>query len=875
MPFQGGFYYPYSRDHQGAHSSAGIPSLLNSPFSQPSVLGHCAPGMTPSSGISTAPLFRFQPRRESVDWRRINIVDIDTVVSQIDVGVLQEYINAVTYCSLDGERCPRCQSPVDPALIKLCRLAQLTVEYLLHCQELLTVEMHAMEEKLEAAGKDRVQLLAQQKEKEEQLKTLNDELKQRKKVIRTQQKLLAPSILNSHKCRHCEKSFLNAAFLQNHMQRRHQEAYEANLLSGSERKSEIDNLKSEITVLKEQIVQQQQTLQTKIAQEKEQESMHRDLLRELDRFKAEEIARTDRKIENSRDGMRREMEFLYTQNIKEANQQQSKRPGKASPVQMEPEKDLDNYKEIQQQAIHKLEQTLKKQDKKWESRLQDIKDQHESEKNQLLNELNRTQINVSEQLEHSQRLRQELGRKLQEKEQTIKSQKEQIKKMSSSPQAKRVETQVHTSAAPDLKQKRVVLEEPPSALMLDPIQELSEEDRESSSVSEMKPVERKVQPALEKKQRTDISALRRNPNLRREMRPEMEKFLMSEIESYGVKHNCSGLKTKEMESILVRVNAKRQRMSQVLPDYWFSRQKISDELEDNLRGPKSRNHRNKQPMQVLQSHSRSNSLPSKAPLAMSVSSERLYKTPQPAPRTRSTPQPVTSTPKDKTRLIYSSMTPPFSSDDESEEEETDAEEDLQLDQRNKSSAVQNRTTPILTKQASVTSINNLQSRGLTGGVTKTTVTQMDSEDENWSEVSEIFPKEQQSFKDQNGNVEKKSFGKENKISEMGKIIEKQFTDRLGKKPAGGISILPERKGEVQELSCTDLEESNEWVSSLEEKLSKPAQSSVPLRKSLDSASTSVWGTSTGKGPKSTGTGSTLKSSICSISDVSDDDFSNN
>lgn len=52
---------------------------------------------------------------------------------------------------------------------------------------------------------------------------------------------------------------------------------------------------------------------------------------------------------------------------------------------------------------------------------------------------------------------------------------------------------------------------------------------------------------------------------------------------------------------------------------------------------------------------------------------------------------------------------------------------------------------------------------------------------------------------------------------------------------------------------TDLEESSEWVvSSLEDKqeMSKPAQGSGPLRKSLDSPSTSVWGTSTGKGPKS-------------------------
>lgn len=47
--------------------------------------------------------------------------------------------------------------------------------------------------------------------------------------------------------------------------------------------------------------------------------MHKDLLRELERFKAEESARMDRKIEDSRDGMRREMEYLYSRNIQALN----------------------------------------------------------------------------------------------------------------------------------------------------------------------------------------------------------------------------------------------------------------------------------------------------------------------------------------------------------------------------------------------------------------------------------------------------------------------------------------------------------------------------------------------------------------------------
>ena len=41
---------------------------------------------------------------------------------------------------------------------------------------------------------------------------------------------------------------------------------------------------------------------------------------------------------------------------------------------------------------------------------------------------------------------------------------------------------------------------------------------------------------------------------------------------------------------------------------------------------------------------------------------------------------------------------------------------------------------------------------------------------------------------------------ENKISDMARKMEKQFAERAIKKPAGGVSILPERMDEVQELT---------------------------------------------------------------------------
>uniref|UniRef100_UPI0037E82C18 cilium assembly protein DZIP1 isoform X2 n=1 Tax=Semicossyphus pulcher TaxID=241346 RepID=UPI0037E82C18 len=892
MPFHDRVYYPYNSDTQGTHSSAGIPSLLNSPLSQHSAYGHStpAPGMTPSSGASTVLPFKFRPRRESVDWRRINAVDVDLVVSQLDVDALQDHISNVTFCSLDGERCQRCQSPVDPALVKLLRLAQLTVEWLLHCQEFLTLSLRAAEERLAAAGGEREQLLARQKKQEEKVKELTGELKQRKKVIRTQQSMLAPRISSNHKCPECDKSFLNSTFLKDHMQRRHPDEYEIQLRSDGEKKSQIDSLKSEISSLKEQIVQQQQTLQAKTAQEKEQQSLHKDVLRQFDRFKAEEMARLDRKIEDSRDGIRREMEFLYTRNIQvlnEANQNQTAKHEKAaSPVQSLPERDVDNGKEMQIQAIQKLEHQLKKQDKKWEARLQEIKAQHESENNQLLNELSRTQSSLSEQHERSQRLQQEMGRRLQEKELTIRSQREQIRTISSNPPTKVVEVPViATAPAPEPKPKRVVLD--------------------SSSFSERRPAERKPEPVPEKKQKITSSVLKRNTSMKRDMRPDMEEGLIKRLEKLGVKPDQSGLNSKALNSLLVKVHTNQENYAKEKPGFWRQREEIASTVEQKLGGqrrgsdpaPESQT-RSRQSVQVLQIRPRSSSLPSRATQVQSGPAVKQPKTPQPAPRTKTTTQPKTSTPKTKMALrTVTSKTPPFSSDEESEEDDTDMEKEQppkhpsrkspqpRLNQAYPVQIKASKPSPVQARQAATRhsfSSNSQQARGSAGGAMKTAVTKIESEeeDDDWSEVSElqeIDPRQLQSHKDQNGNVEKRSFGKENKIIDLARKMEKQFADRGVKKPAGGVSILPERKDEIQELTYTDLEESSDWlVSSLEDRqeMSKPAQGSGPMRKSLESSSTSVWGTSTGKAPKSAGlteagTGSTLKSSLCSLSDISD------
>lgn len=179
QPFQKHVYYPLTSGPEGPDvavaAAAGAASMA------------CAP---PSAASGPQPFFQFRPRLESVDWRRLSAIDVDKVAGAVDVLTLQENIMNITFCKLEDEKCPHCQSGVDPVLLKLIRLAQFTIEYLLHSQEFLTSQLHTLEERLRLShcdGEQSKKLLTKQAG---EIKMLKEECKRRKKMISTQQLMI-------------------------------------------------------------------------------------------------------------------------------------------------------------------------------------------------------------------------------------------------------------------------------------------------------------------------------------------------------------------------------------------------------------------------------------------------------------------------------------------------------------------------------------------------------------------------------------------------------------------------------------------------------------------------------------------------------------
>lgn len=152
----------------------------------------------PLFGAYTLPTFKFQPRRESVDWRRISALDVDRVARELDVAALQENIAGVTFCNLDREVCGRCGQPVDPVLLKVLRLAQLSIEYLLHCQDCLSTSVAQLEARLQASLGQQERGQQELGRQADELKGVREESRRRRKMISALQQLLLQTGAHSY-----------------------------------------------------------------------------------------------------------------------------------------------------------------------------------------------------------------------------------------------------------------------------------------------------------------------------------------------------------------------------------------------------------------------------------------------------------------------------------------------------------------------------------------------------------------------------------------------------------------------------------------------------------------------------------------------------
>ncbi|CAM6094918.1 unnamed protein product [Calypogeia fissa] len=193
--------------------------------------------------------FVFQRRLSRIDWRKLHTIDVDRVIRQVDLDALESVLDTITFADIQGEDT---RNFSESNFIKVFRLAQLMVEYLLHVQELLASHKDTllatgaeMERRVEKQRLKHVKLISD-------LSTLRHNFKQAKKTIRTYEIMLRVQNKVQHRqqkfqqterkqqlqaqqsveaqtvrcCPLCDKLFESAYYLDLHVARRHPKANE-------------------------------------------------------------------------------------------------------------------------------------------------------------------------------------------------------------------------------------------------------------------------------------------------------------------------------------------------------------------------------------------------------------------------------------------------------------------------------------------------------------------------------------------------------------------------------------------------------------------------------------------------------------------------
>ncbi|XP_017676592.1 PREDICTED: zinc finger protein DZIP1 isoform X1 [Lepidothrix coronata] len=816
----------------------------------------------PAAGTGAAPAafpaFQFRARHEAPDWRRLSAVDVERVSREGDVAALQVHLEHVTFCSAERERCPHCQGPADPLLLKLLRLAQLCTEYLLHSQEYLSAQLGSLEEALREAQAQRDQLGKEVAQRLQEIQGLKEECRRRKKMISTQQMMLEARA-NYHQCQFCEKAFMTYSFLQSHIQRRHpgESEIEQKRKANTEKlQDEIEKLKEQLKLTKSQLESEQQADIVRLSKECEQQkSKEEEILQSFHKWKEEERERLAHEIEKMKEMFMKELKELYSKNSTLENQllelQKSNMQQKSNLGTLKDSHDFAEEKPQSPQDHHKVVKLLGEQERKWTSRMQALHHDHETEKSLLLSQIETLKSSAREDLNKNntfyKRKIEELEQRLQQQNDLVITQKKQIKELS-------------TRSAPSIKTYDVNttverLEEPKPSLpvnmheqahlvhMLEPIEELSEEEKETEK-SDCKP--RRSNYYL-------INALKTDPSLTKELRVVLEQALEEKLESLGIKAGVRGIPNDRLNKVLRAIEYARECKEKQQPAMHRIREHLERQVSFRVEEKSSSSNR---PVSCLQSPWEDKQKFSQLGTSSPATPQKTVKRSSPAVRTpgqRTVITEYTSTPKSRKILgsgvstkTPSITTPPFSSEEEADEDDI------------KQSYV---SPKMLQKQSKPTSSKAHAFQKVSGK------NDVDGMEKNETEET--------------GTPSKTL--KETVIQKLTKQVGESLSNHGNKnKPAGGINVAQAfiKKEEVKEPKFTEADEDDWDISSIEEDIllmkDDRGQKALTVQKNESNAASVVhaWGLPKKSVPKEEGlheadNTSTLKSSLVTVTDWSD------
>ncbi|XP_076651465.1 DAZ interacting zinc finger protein 1 [Halictus rubicundus] len=357
---------------------------------------HDFPKLARESGF----YFNMHKSRIRVDWNRISNIDIDRIIRDRDFYVIDDNINSVIDYSLESEYDIKI---LDPSFVKLFRLAQLAVEYLLYCKEYLDHSVVILKDELKSKIEENVKLKKEIETLEEMVKHLKEKAKDRSKLIETK---IGDSSGEIFKCPHCSKTFISSMFLSGHILRRH--AYMSDLCMTpspvhEHYRSETEKLHNEIKNLKERLNETERVIRNESEKVPEKQRV-KDSDRRLSESEVENIKHNNKPEENQ--GYKeyqeeiRSLKTMLFDEIHSLRQKEKILSEKTSETNVytlmnQQEKEFQKLRnqlfERLTPDIENVQAKLQVQENFWKSKIEQLENQHHSDVERLTMELKQTQ----------------------------------------------------------------------------------------------------------------------------------------------------------------------------------------------------------------------------------------------------------------------------------------------------------------------------------------------------------------------------------------------------------------------------------------------------------------------------------------------------
>ncbi|XP_018561298.1 zinc finger protein DZIP1 [Anoplophora glabripennis] len=187
--------------------------------------------------------FSFEKYKYSnLDKNKICLVDIDRIIKERDVASVERFLSTVVQYVLENDQAEL----LDTNFVKMFRISQLSVEYLLFCKKYLDNTVVLLKKEI-----------SKLKEENKELKLFVEELETHISA------LTKHSCVATFKCDKCPKAFSSEEYLNSHIKRRHNDE------NRTSTNAETDQLQSEIKQLKERL-----NITEKLLQEKDEQTQN-------------------------------------------------------------------------------------------------------------------------------------------------------------------------------------------------------------------------------------------------------------------------------------------------------------------------------------------------------------------------------------------------------------------------------------------------------------------------------------------------------------------------------------------------------------------------------------------------------------------------